>query len=137
MTTPTVSSKPMPEADEQSAPFYEAAARGVLLLKSCAQCSTVLVPAAEFCSECLAEGLAWREASGNATLFTFGIMHQKFPGFEGDVPYNIAVVQLEEGPRMSTNVVDCISDDLAVGMSLRVVFQDAGNGLKVPRFRPG
>ncbi len=135
MTTPTAL-KPMPESDEQSAPFYEAAARGVLLLKGCALCGTVLGPAAEFCSECLAEGLTWREASGNATLFTFGIMHQKFPGFEGEVPYNIAVVQLEEGPRMSTNVVDCSSENLVVGMRLRVVFQDAGNGVMVPRFRP-
>jgi uncharacterized OB-fold protein len=128
--------KPMPEPDDASQPFFDAAARGELLLKSCGACGEILGPDARFCSECLSEDLSWRAASGEATLFTFGIMHQKFPGFEDDVPYNIAVVQLAEGPRMSTNIIDCPAERLRVGMALRVAFQDAGNGTLIPRFQP-
>jgi uncharacterized OB-fold protein len=136
MTTATASLKPMPESDEASEPFYESAARGVLLLRGCRACGAWLGPDARFCSECLSEDLDWKEASGRAVLFTFGIMHQQFPGFENDVPYNIAVVQLAEGPRMTSNVVGCSNDALAVGMPLKVVFEDAGNGTPIPRFTP-
>jgi uncharacterized protein len=136
MTAPTATPKPMPEADEASAAFYDAAARGILMIKACGRCSAMLRPDATFCSECLSEDLSWKESSGRGTLFTFGIMHQKFPGFENDVPYNIAVVQLEEGPRMSSNIVNCDNDALQVGMPLRVVFQDAGNGTPIPRWEP-
>lgn len=126
----------MPEPDEASAPFFEAAAKGTLLIRSCTVCGAALGPAATFCSECLSEDLTWKEASGRGRLFTFGIMHQKFPGFENDVPYNIAVVQLEEGPRMNSNIVGCADSDLKIGMALKVTFQDAGNGTLIPRFEP-
>lgn len=121
--------------DDPAAPFFEAAARGRLLIKSCRACGAAHGPDTRFCSECLAEDLDWLEASGKATLFTFGIMHQKAPGFEDQVPYPIAVVELVEGPRMYTSIVDCAEDQLQVGMPLIVTFE-AGEDLPVPRFRP-
>jgi uncharacterized OB-fold protein len=128
--------RPMPEPDEASEAFYEAAARGSLLLKKCGRCAAALGPDARFCSECLSEDVDWLEASGQGKVLTFGVMHQQFPGFEDAVPYNIAVVQLDEGPRMSTNIVGCANEDVRIGMPVRVRFEDAGNGTMIPRFAP-
>jgi uncharacterized OB-fold protein len=124
------------QASDPSAPFFEAAARGVLLIKSCGGCGTALVPAAEFCAECLSENLSWREASGRATLFTYTIMHQKVPGFEDRVPFPIAVVELAEGPRMYSTVVGCANDRLQVGMPLVVTFDGPQGESPIPKFRP-
>jgi uncharacterized protein len=136
MSTAATTPKPMPEPDEYSRPYFEAGARGVLLLRRCEACGTWLGPEAMLCTECLSESLSWAEASGRGTLFSFGIVHQKLPGFETDVPYNVSIVQLAEGPRMTTNMVDCPNEKLTVGMPVRVMFSDAGNGTPIPRFRP-
>jgi uncharacterized OB-fold protein len=122
--------------DDPAAPFFEAADRGVLLIRACRSCETSLGPDTRFCSECLAEELDWREASGRGTLFTFGVMHQKMPGFEDRVPYPIAVVELEEGPRIYSTVVDCDLSDLEVGMPLVVTFESQAGEPPIPRFRP-
>ncbi len=135
-TATSTTPKPMPLPDEESQPYFDAAARGVLLLKQCDDCRAYLQPDVKFCSQCLGEKLDWAEASGNGTLFTFGIVHQKIPGFENDTPYNVSVIQLPEGPRMTCNVIGCENDDLKVGMPVVVDFVDSGNGTKLPKFRP-
>jgi uncharacterized OB-fold protein len=111
-------------------PFFAAAAAGTLLIRRCTGCDQHFGPEATLCPDCLTEQLEWVEASGRGTLFSFGVMHQPSPGFE--VPYNIAVVELEEGPRLYSSVVGCRNEDLAVGMPLEVEF-DAEH---LPRFHP-
>lgn len=135
-TATSTTPKPMPIADEDSQPYFDGANRGVLMLLQCEACSAYHQPDAKFCSQCLGESLRWRGASGKGTLFTFGIVHQKLPGFENDTPYNVSVIQLPEGPRMTCNVIGCANEDLKVGMPLQVVFEDSGNGTPLPRFRP-
>lgn len=76
-------------------------------------------------------------ASGRGTLFTFAIVHKLFhPAFADDLPYNVAVVELDEGPRLSTNIVEVANDQLKVGMSVTVVFERLSEEIAVPRFRP-
>ncbi len=137
MSEATRIEKPIPEPDEASAPFFDGAARGVLMIMRCEGCGTYLAPGTRFCSECLGEDLTWTEASGRGELFTFGIMHQRYhPGFDAEIPYNIAVVELEEGPRVNTNVVGCSNDELVVGMKLQAVFEKVADGVHLPKFRP-
>jgi uncharacterized OB-fold protein len=129
--------KPVPQPDDLSRPFFEGAARGELMIMRCTACGAYLAPASRLCTECLNESLEWVAASGRGTLFTFAVMHQKYhPGFFGELPYNIAVVELEEGPRLNSNVVGVANDDLQVGMPLRVTFEEAGEGVTLPKFRP-
>jgi uncharacterized OB-fold protein len=79
----------------------------------------------------------WEEASGRATLYTWSVVHQNdLPPFAERVPYVAAVVDLEEGPRMMTNVVDCPFDDLRVGMALEVTFRAETEEISLPLFRP-
>ena len=129
--------KPVPQPDDLSRPFFEGANRGELMLQKCGDCGAWLAPGSRACSECLGESLTWQAASGQATLFTFAVMHQRYhPGFADELPYNIAVVQLDEGPRLSTTIVGVANDDLRVGMPLTVTFEQAGEGVTLPKFRP-
>jgi uncharacterized OB-fold protein len=129
--------KPIPESDEEWQPFFDGARRGVLMIQQCTQCSTSLAPGTILCIECLSESLRWVQASGRGTLFTFGVMHQTYhPGFSREVPYNVAVVELEEGPRLNTNIVDVANEDLTVGMPVEVTFEAVSDKVSLPKFRP-
>jgi uncharacterized protein len=129
--------KPVPQPDDLSRPFFEGALRGELMIQRCGECSSYLAPGSRACTECLGEQLEWVQASGRATLFTFAIMHQRYhPGFFDEIPYNIAVVELEEGPRMNSTITGVANEALRVGMPLLVTFEDMGEGVALPKFRP-
>ena len=133
----SVQPKPIPEPDDASREFFEGAARGELMLSRCNQCDAWMQPAAPICSECLSRDLRWDRASGRGTVFTFGVMHQFYhPGFTGDLPYNVAVVELEEGLRFATNLVQIANEDIRVGMPVRVTFEEQGGGVMLPKFQP-
>lgn len=130
-------SKPIPIPDEITAPFYDGAREGRLMLQHCPSCNGWSFPARERCPHCFAAGLQWRQASGRGTLYTFAIMHQVMnPGFAGAVPYNVSQIDLEEGVRMISNVVGVANDALTIGMKLEAFFEDVGDGVSVPKFRP-
>ena len=126
-------SRPAPVPDEASQPFFDAAAKGVLLIKHCPGCSRYLAPAAEVCDACHSTGLEWREASGRGTLYSFVINHQVLhPGFAGEVPYNVCVIELEEGPRVTGNYLGD-NKELRVDMALQVTFVRVGD-VSVPQW---
>ena len=107
MTENAAPAKPAPQPDAISAPFWEAAAEGRLLLMRCSGCGERRLPAGPACPFCLSEAYEWEEASGRGTVHTFGVMHQRYhPAFEPELPYNLAIVELEEGPRLPTNLRD-------------------------------
>jgi uncharacterized protein len=119
--------RPVPVPDEASRPFFDAAAEGKLLIKHCAACNRYLAPQAEFCDKCLSDGIAWKEASGRGTIYSFIINHQVgHPGFPDRVPYNIIVIELEEGPRLNSNYLGP-NDELVVDMPVKVAFEQAGD----------
>jgi uncharacterized protein len=126
----------LPTPDDFTRPWWDAVAEGRLLLVRCATCGEAHYYPRPFCPRCGGDGVSWEQASGDATLYTWSIVYQNdLPPFNERVPYVAAVVDLAEGPRMMTNVVDCDFDDLAVGMALRVHFADIGDGFHVPVFR--
>ena len=132
-----VPAKPIPQPDDASRPFFEGAQRGELMIQRCTACGAYLAPGSRACTECLSEALEWAPASGQATLFTFAIMHQRYhPGFADDLPYNIAVVELAEGPRLNTTIVGVANAELRVGMPLAVTFEEVGDGVALPKFKP-
>jgi uncharacterized OB-fold protein len=132
--TPT---KPVPVPDERSSPFFDGAREGRLMLQHCAGCGKWSFPVRERCPFCFAAALEWRPASGRGRLYTFTIMHQMFhPGFAAGGPYNVAQVDLAEGVRITSNVVGVQADALRIGMALEAVFEDAGDGVRLPKFRP-
>jgi uncharacterized OB-fold protein len=130
-------SKPVPIPDAISAPFFDGARQGRLMLQHCGACSGWSFPVRERCPHCFAAQLSWRQASGRGTLYTFTIMHQVMnPGFAASVPYNVAQIDLDEGVRMIANVVGVDNAALRPGMRLEAVFEEIGEDVSVPKFRP-
>ncbi|MGP3922585.1 Zn-ribbon domain-containing OB-fold protein [Streptomyces sp. 8N616] len=125
----------LPETDAFSQPYWDAAAEGRLLIRRCGDCGAAHHYPREFCPRCWSESVSWEEASGRATLYTWSVVHRNdLPPFGDRVPYVAAVVDLAEGPRMMTEVVDCAESDLRIGMELRVHFR---GDPPVPVFRHG
>ena len=123
----TGSSKPLPRPSLYSAPFWDAARRGELVLQSCEVCGAVQHPAGPVCRECWSDRLVWRPASGRGTVYSYTIVHRTTtPGFSGETPYAVAIVELDEGPRLTTNIVDCPLDRVRIDMPVRAVFDPVG-----------
>lgn len=129
--------KPLPRGTEDTAPFWEAARRHELRMQRCAECGHVRFPPAVLCPRCLSEAHEWARLSGFGTVFSWIIVHQsQHPAFNADVPYNVAIVQLEEGPRLHSQIVGCPFDRLHIGMPVQVVFEKINEEVTLPKFRP-
>lgn len=129
--------KPVPVPDEISAPFFNGAREGKLMLQHCLACDGWSFPVRVRCPHCFSDKLQWRQASGRGTLYTYTIMHQVMnPGFASSVPYNVAQVDLPEGVRMISNIVGVTNDALRIGMALEVVFEGVSDDVCIPKFRP-
>jgi len=128
--------KPLPLPDDDSRPFFEGAAEGRLMLMKCSSCGAWRLPSRSHCDECLSPDFSWEKASGKGTLRTFGVMHQRYhPGFAGDLPYNVAIVELAEGPRITTNIVGIANENLKVDMPVTVAWEHHSD-VTLPKFRP-
>ncbi|MFJ5777628.1 Zn-ribbon domain-containing OB-fold protein [Streptomyces sp. NPDC093094] len=115
----------VPDADPFSRVYWEAAARGTLLLRRCRACGRAHHHPREFCPHCWSEDVVWEEASGRAVLYTWSVVHRSdLPGFRERTPYVVAVVDLAEGPRMTTEVVGCGAGGLRAGAELEVDFRE-------------
>lgn len=129
----------LPEIDEFTRPYWDAAAEGRLLLRRCGECGKAHHYPREFCPACWAgeDRVEWEAASGRATLYTWSVIHRNdLPPFGERVPYVAAVVDLAEGPRMMTEVVGAEGLELRVGMDLAVTFREAAEGVWVAVFTP-
>jgi uncharacterized OB-fold protein len=129
---------PLPVPSPETKPFWDAARRHELSLPFCRPCGAFFFYPRAACPRCLSPDLEWRAVSGRGTLHTFTVVHRGQKGFPLGVPYVIAVVELEEGPRMMTNLVGVTPDPSAIriGMPVEVTFLDATPGATLPHFRP-
>ncbi|MER8231221.1 Zn-ribbon domain-containing OB-fold protein [Streptomyces sp. NPDC094049] len=124
-----------PDVDAFTRPYWDAAAEERLLLRRCSACDRVHHYPREFCPSCWSEDVHWVAAEGRATLYTWSVVHRNdLPPFGDRVPYVAAVVDLAEGPRMMTEVVDVPEDGLRIGMELVVRFRTGEDGVTVPVF---
>jgi hypothetical protein len=128
---------PIPVADEASEPFFRGARERKLMLLRCARCGAFRLPGRERCAGCWSTEAAWAQASGRGKLYSFGVMHQQYhPAFAGAIPYNFAMVELEEGPRLITNIVGCANEALRVDMPVEAEYDDVSAETTLVRFRP-
>lgn len=128
--------RPAPEADEESREFYEGARRHELMLMRCRSCGAWRLPSRPRCPDCWSMETDWAQASGRGKLYSFGIMHQTSPGSAGGAPYNYAIVELDEGPRIVSNIVGVADGELRVGMPLVASFDDVADDVTLVRFTP-
>lgn len=129
--------RPLPRIDEESRGFWEACARHELVLQRCAACRAFRHPPRALCPACLSLEVEWVRASGRGTVYSFTVTHQNHaPGFRQHLPYVLAIVELEEGVRLMTNVVGCDPAAVRIDMPVEVDWDDAHPGLSLPLFRP-
>ncbi|QEH80002.1 Zn-ribbon domain-containing OB-fold protein [Sphingomonas sp. C8-2] len=129
--------RPLPEPTPETAAFWKAAGAGVLQLQRCLDgCERAYFPPRNFCPHCGSRNVGAFAASGRARLYSYVISHRPAPGFTP--PYAVAVVELEEGPRMMSNIVDCeqTPEALLLDMPLKLVFQRQTDAISLPFFTP-
>jgi len=131
--------KPLPNPlhREASRPFWEAAQRHELVMPRCRTCDRLFFYPREVCPVCLGSNLDWVTVSGRGRLHSFTVIHQPAnPAFRGDVPYVYALVQLDEGPRMISTVIDCRPEDVHIDMPLVATYADVTRDVTLVKFRP-
>lgn len=134
--TPNLPAKPLPLRTADNAPFIDGLRERKIRLQRCTGCAKLRYPAVRQCPACLAEPHSWVEVSGRGRVYSFIIVHQVYQAaFEADVPYNVAVVELDEGPRMITNLVGCDNDAIRIGLSVEPEFVNVDDEHTVLKFR--
>ena len=130
--------KPIPVPTPETQFFWDKCKEHELWLQRCQDCKHIFFYPRMHCPQCLSDEVPGFRASGKGTLWTYMINHRAVPGFEDDAPYAIAVVQLEEGPRMMSNIVgiENTPENLVLDMPLEVVFEDATEEISIPKFKP-
>jgi uncharacterized OB-fold protein len=134
MALPNIAPKPNLETQ----PFWDATAEGRLLLERCDApgCGTVIWYPRSFCPTCGSMDTSWFEASGRGTIYSCTVTRRGQGAYRDAGPFVLAYVELEEGPRVMTNIVDCDPATVHIGQAVHVTFHDTGQGSALPRFRP-
>ncbi len=126
----------MPVIDDTTEPFWAGAAEGRFLIKRCRSCGRAFFYPRPFCPHCWSQDVDWQDASGRGTVYTWSVVRRNdLPPFSERVPYVTAIVELEEGPRVMTNIVDTDLADVRIGMEVEAVFRPLGESLTYPVFR--
>jgi uncharacterized OB-fold protein len=132
----TAVARPMPHPTPVSQPYWDAAREHRLAAPRCRACGTLFLYPRATCPACLSAELDWEQLSGRGRVYTFTVVRQAaHPAFADDVPYVLAIVELDEGPRLLTNVVGCDPGEVRCDQPVEVVFDDAGE-VTVPKVRP-
>ena len=133
-------SKPVPRPQQESDFYWEKAKAHELWLRKCNSCDKAYFYPRDISPCCFSRDTSWVRASGKATLYTYGIVHRApHPGFREDAPFVTALVELEEGPRMPTNIVglgEPTPEKLQIGMPLEVTFEEITDEISLPKFKP-
>lgn len=128
--------KPLPAPDPLSSEYWEAAADGRLLIQRCPSCGHRQHYPRQLCTACGADP-EWEEASGRGTVHTFTVVRQNgAPGFRGEGPYVVAMIDLEEGPRLMGNVTGVDPEGVHIGMTVRAYAVRAEPGIGIIQWEP-
>jgi hypothetical protein len=134
MTSRGETNRPLPRPTALTQPFWDATREGRLIVQRCTTCGTYVWTPQMACRECLTETLEWAEVSGRGSIHTFVVMHHAaIPAFKA--PYTLAVVELEEGPRMFSDIVGCDPADVRIDMPVEVQWEFLGP-VGLYHFRP-
>ncbi len=130
-------SKPLPIPSVESKPFWDGCKEHHLLLPRCHRCGSYWFPPTATCPECLSTEWEWARSIGRGKIYSFGVYHRVYhKSFQNDVPYAVVVVQLDEGPRLVSNLVNCAPEEFKCDMPVEVIFEDVTEDTTLYKFRP-
>jgi uncharacterized OB-fold protein len=128
--------RPLPIPDLETQPFWDAAGRGVLAVQRCCACGEHRLYPKALCPSCHADAHDWVEVSGRGRVYSFSVVRRApSPAFAARVPYVVAIIALAEGPHLLSHVVGIEPDAVRIGLEVRVEFEEAGEGVRLPVFR--
>ena len=129
--------KPLPEMQPWSKKFWEGTKERKLLIQECKDCNVKIFYPRKHCPECWSSDLSWAEAAGRAKIYSYSItMGGVEKRFAADLPFVLALVDLDEGIRMMTNIVNCDPEEVRIGMDVEVVFEDVTDEITLPKWQP-
>jgi hypothetical protein len=130
-----MASLPLPVPDEDSAPFWEYCRNGELRAQRCTACGRLRYPPRPTCPQCGSIGVEWQPLSGRGKVYTYAVSHQAIhPALEGRVPWTTIIVELDEGLRMTSNLIEG-SPAIEIGTPVEVVFEAVNDEITLPRFK--
>lgn len=134
---PDLSARPRPAVNAWARPFWDGTRDGRLLIQRCNSCRKAVFYPRLACPHCGADHLAWEQASGRGTVYSYTVVLNNAPSrFAAEVPYVVAVIRLEEGVQMLSNLVECDLGRLACDMPVEVTFRRIDDEFTLPMFRP-
>jgi uncharacterized OB-fold protein len=125
--------------NEENREFWQACKKGELRLQCCIECKTIRYPIYPVCFKCLSGNFEWQKMSGRGKVTSIIIYHKPYSWtgeYANKVPYNVAEIELEEGPRIASNIVGVKNDEIEIGMQVRVLFENVNKMISLPIFRP-
>jgi len=127
--------KPVPVPSIESKPYWEALHEHRLMVPRCDDCGHAWFPPSRLCPNCNSSKFTWTQSSGRGKVFSYVVFHRVYhPGFTGEVPYVVALIELEEGPRLLSNVVGIRPEQVACDMPVSFVFDDITETMTLPKF---
>ena len=127
--------RPIPAPDRDSEPFWAGVKQHKLLIQRCIDCSALRHPPQPACPDCGSLEIDWQQASGRGVVYSFVIQREPTHPFFQNVPYNVILVELEEGTRLVSNLLDVEPDEIRIGMSVELFFEDVDPEATLPKFR--
>ena len=129
--------KPLPAISTLNQPYWDGLKQRKMVLPKCEPCNKVWYPPTRFCPTCWSRDFSWQQLSGRGKVNSWVVFHQAyFSSLKDDVPYNVAEVELEEGPRLLTNLVELSQTQIRIGMSVEVVYEDVTDEVTLAKFKP-
>jgi uncharacterized OB-fold protein len=127
---------PRPQPDDDARPFWDYTRTGELRVQRCAACGALRHPPRPMCARCHSLDVEWAPVSGRGTVFSYVVTHQPVhPALADRVPFATVLVELEEGPRLTSNLVDVPPGEITIGMPVEVVFERLDDEVTLPLFR--
>ena len=129
--------KPIPEITLLTEPFWKGLRSRELRIQACTDCSSMRFTPKELCPDCSSLNYVWQKVSGLGTVYSYTTIHGGVgPAFRDDIPFVTVIVELDEGPRMMSHLINCLPESVQIGMRVSVVFEDATEEFTLYRFEP-
>ena len=129
--------KPLPAPNIDTKPFWDFCKKHELRMQKCSDCGHIRFPQSIICPKCHSLEADWVKLSGKGKVYSYTVYHYLYhKSFADDIPYVTASIELEEGPRMMSNITGCKPEDVTIGMPVELYFEDVGEDYALPKFKP-
>ena len=129
--------KPLPLINEETKPYWDYCRKHELRMQQYRQCGYIRFPISIICPKCHSMETDWTKLSGRGEIYSFTIYRVAYhPAFKNDIPYIVAIIQLDEGPRMESNIIGCEVERVTIKMPVEVAFDDITDDIALPKFKP-